>query len=181
MHDSPRKQYKEVRFTQGTTVEEAMLEVDFDFTGHQEGEADSDLDSFLELDYEGSLRRPQIDEDTLYGKDFDNFDNNEPAESQNNEGTPSTPWYTSRRTRKGKKNKVPDTYARFDREIKEQMKGKKIVDCSDDSEGDDDILNDHEGESDLGSMSGSSNDDTLREKTVSKNKPKSYNLAYTEK
>ncbi|GAA0151994.1 hypothetical protein LIER_10587 [Lithospermum erythrorhizon] len=55
MHDSPRKQHKEVRFTQGTTVEEFVLEVDFDFTRHQEGEAVSDLDSVPELDDEENL------------------------------------------------------------------------------------------------------------------------------
>ncbi|GAA0140572.1 hypothetical protein LIER_01889 [Lithospermum erythrorhizon] len=192
MHDSPRKQHKEVRFTQGTTVEEPVLEVDFDFTRHQEGEVVSDLDSVPELDDDGNLRRPEIDEEILYGKELDNFDNDEleqevvaegqrlqeeadmqdledmdmPPNSQNNEGTPSTPWYTSRRTRKGKKNKIPGTYARFDREINEQMKGKKIVESSDDSASDDDILDDHEGESDLESISGSSDDDTAKQKTV---------------
>ncbi|GAA0151995.1 hypothetical protein LIER_10588 [Lithospermum erythrorhizon] len=85
-----------------------------------------------------------------------------PPESQNNEGAPSTPRYTSRRTRKGKKNKIPGTYARFDREMKEQMKGKKTVESSDDSTGDADILYDHEGKLDLRSISGSSDDDTTR-------------------
>ncbi|GAA0148342.1 hypothetical protein LIER_36701 [Lithospermum erythrorhizon] len=136
--------------------------------GHQEGEADSDLDSVPELDDKGNLRRLEIDGDILYGKEIDNFDNDEleqeivverqrlqeeadmqdlgdmdmPDESQNNEGAPSTPWHTRANERK------------------------KIVESSGDSAGDDDILNDHEGESDLGSMSGSSDDDTPKEKTV---------------
>ncbi|GAA0153586.1 hypothetical protein LIER_11788 [Lithospermum erythrorhizon] len=41
------------------------------------GEAISDLDSVPELGDEGNLRRPEIDEDILYGKELDNFDNDE--------------------------------------------------------------------------------------------------------
>ncbi|GAA0170884.1 hypothetical protein LIER_25050 [Lithospermum erythrorhizon] len=143
---------------------------------HTESESDCEP----KFDDNGDLRQmSQIDDAILFGMEMDGFDANklerevvaarereqQPPESESEEENvstakqPSTPWYTGRK-------KIPGTYARYDKELKEHRQMNPEMEEEDNSDGSHDILDDHEGESDLGSMSVSSDDDLVRAKII---------------
>ncbi|GAA0163269.1 hypothetical protein LIER_19176 [Lithospermum erythrorhizon] len=179
----PKVRKQRIRFTQETTVEESVDDVD-------DGEQSQSQTQLPELDDNGDLVQPQIDPDVLYGIFVDGFDNNELENEVVLEREISNPFeacnivdprYNNNANNISDRivddsDEVPipgtsdtkrqdGTYARYDKDFRERI-AQGYMDSDAYSDFVDSLLNDNACKSDLESLPSSSDEESQKEKNI---------------